>query len=234
MVLLALSLLQPWFTIHDSYGSSNFPMENDMRIHTRYYTYAEDILKGQDFGWSIGSFQQEGEFIVRQDSRISDLMGFVNSGLLLCIGLAWFLMMAALLNYIVRTFILAWVTTAASILLVIIFSGSVPEAVRVSSSYLQHWPTDLVTGLFGEKTIVGTGGYASRTDLWSWQPGWGWFLAIVAGILLLATVILVFHSIVRLREEERLIREFESPESPKAEVSPDTDSREESQETKRI
>jgi hypothetical protein len=234
MVLLALSLLQPWFMIHDSYtnGVNFITWENDMQIHTRYYTYVEDISNGFNFGWYFGSFHQEGEFIVQQDSRISDLMGFVNDGLLLCIGLVWLLMMAALLNYRLVTFILTWITTADSMICVIIFSSRVPGAVRASGDFLRHWPTDLVTGLFGQKAISSTGIYLPQTDLWSWQPGWGWALAIVAGLLLLATVILIFHSNIIRAEEERFMLEMESSESPKTEMKPDTDSGEESPDRK--
>ena len=221
MVFLALSLLQPWFVIHDSYSttsSGSYVWESDMRIYTRYYMYAEDVSRNFPVDWQMVAIQDDP---MSGNSGLYDLMGLVNSGLLVCIGLAWLLTIAAFLNSRLMTFILAWITSASSLFFMVVFSAKITTEVRASSQFLHYWPTSIVTGLFGKVTVSSPDFYS--TDSWSWHPGWGWFLATAAVIFLIVVVVLVLHDVFIRAERDKAYREIEFSGNDEPKTNGDVD-----------
>jgi hypothetical protein len=193
MLLLALSLMQPWFTIrdagvsqHEGYRSDTY--DQTITIHLRYFTADYRYFGESTYG------------ILGSDSEVGHLMGNLSSYLLICLGLAWLLTIAAVVNSRLTTLVLGWLAASACLLCVFFFSGSIPGAARASSQSLRG-STYFITGLFGSKTLnSGTTQYV-QIDRWSWGPGLGWVLAVASSVLLFVAVALTILSACRdLRE----------------------------------
>jgi hypothetical protein len=195
MLLLTASLIQPWFAIDDHINEvpgSRPSWELSWRIYPEYYTYTDQSATGSHAS------------LFTSHDEIANLMDSASTVLLIGMGFAWLMTMAALANSRRFAFLFGLLTTGACLLSVMSFSMGVANAVRNSGEYLQSWPAADISGLFGKTTNLSY----SQTQMnhWSWQPGWGWFFAVMAVILLAAAVFLVIHGYLRYVEEDRITR----------------------------
>jgi hypothetical protein len=203
MFLLVLSLQLPWFTIHDEYTAYDqdgvrYPIvwQNDIRIHLQYYTYLLGVMPSSNQIWQTGEYWPSTPW---NENPIWEVMDSTQKGLLLCFGLIWLLSIAAVSNSRWMTLILTGISSAACLFRVFLFAGRIGPAVGDSGENLQRLPLSFISDLFGEETVTTSTYYGSQVHEWSWHPGWGFYLACAAGMLLCLAFVLKWLSMLTPR-----------------------------------
>lgn len=217
LLLLTLSLLQPWFVIHDDYivydqdGVRVSPgvMQNDFRLHLEYYTYSLETPEIYEKHWYAGEYWPDAWY---RDNPIEELMDFMQKDVLFCLVTVWLLSLAAISNSRWIAMFFAWLSAAACLWGVAVFADSIGRAVSESGQNLQGFSLGFISGLFGEETLSIDTFYGLRLHSWSWQPGLGWYLTAIAGMLLCAINVLTWLSIFTRRAEPIGFGEADSEE----------------------